>query len=252
MACSYSASATSTSPGCAARPGRVRLRPAWPGSRLRRWGARGGRRRRSGSPRAPEPSGARPADGAWSRVRPLLSDATPQYLGFTSVEYFLFDSGTRHRATAEAVGAGSLFALAPGKGFLAYRERNGTLHTYVQLTVAQGWLADIDAADGASVSARVAAEFDGWAPELTALITNSDTAPVARRLYTLPVSEAELVAALAEGRTPLALRPHRTVPSGSESSSNCGSESHGGPFLDGIPVRARLVVCSRPAVPIPR
>jgi 2-polyprenyl-6-methoxyphenol hydroxylase-like FAD-dependent oxidoreductase len=126
------------------------------------------------------------ADGAWSRVRPLLSDVTPQYLGFTSVEYFLFDSGARHRAAAEAVGAGSLFALAPGKGFLAYREGDGTLHTYVQLKVAEDWLADTGAADGASASARVAAEFDGWAPELTALITDSDTAPVVRRLYTLP------------------------------------------------------------------
>ncbi len=127
------------------------------------------------------------ADGAWSRIRPVLSDATPAYVGVTSVEYFLFDGDTRHRATAEAVGAGSLFALAPGKGFLAYRERGGTLHTYVQLKAPQDWLADADVADGASVSARVAAEFDGWAPELTALITDSDTAPVVRPLYTLPV-----------------------------------------------------------------
>jgi 2-polyprenyl-6-methoxyphenol hydroxylase-like FAD-dependent oxidoreductase len=126
------------------------------------------------------------ADGAWSRIRPLLSGATPQYIGFTSVEYFMFDADTRHRATAEAVGAGSLFALAPGNGFLVYRERGGTLHTYVQLKVQQGWLADTDAADGASVSARVAAEFDAWAPELTALITHSDTAPVVRPLYALP------------------------------------------------------------------
>src|SRR5580704_9936529 len=51
------------------------------------------------------------ADGAWSRVRPVLSDATPEYIGVTSVEYFLFDGDTRHHATAEAVGAGSLFAL---------------------------------------------------------------------------------------------------------------------------------------------
>ena len=123
------------------------------------------------------------ADGAWSRIRPLLSAATPQYTGFTSVEYFLFDSDTRHRATAEAAGAGSMFALAPGKGFLVYREAGGTLHTYVQLKAPQDWLAD---ADGASVSARVVAEFDGWAPELTALITDSDTAPVVRPLYALP------------------------------------------------------------------
>ena len=126
------------------------------------------------------------ADGAWSRIRPLLSDATPQYVGVTSVEYFLSGGHTRHRATAEAVGAGSLFALAPGKGFLAYRERGGTLHTYVQLKAPQDWLADADVADGASVSARVVAEFDGWAPGLTALITDSDTAPVVRPLYTLP------------------------------------------------------------------
>jgi len=127
------------------------------------------------------------ADGAWSRIRPLLSDATPEYVGVTSVEYFLFDGDTRHRATAEAVGAGSLFALAPGKGFLAYRERGGTPHTYVQLKVPQDWLADTDVADGASVSARVVAEFGGWAPGLTALITDSDTALVMRPLYALPV-----------------------------------------------------------------
>ena len=85
------------------------------------------------------------ADGAWSRVRPLLSGATPRYIGFTSVETFLFDADTRHRATAEAVGAGSMFALAPGKGFLAYRERGGTLHAYAQLKKPQDWLADADA-----------------------------------------------------------------------------------------------------------
>src|ERR1700683_1137035 len=39
------------------------------------------------------------ADGGWSRIRPLLSGATPQYIGFTSVEYFMFDADTRHRAT---------------------------------------------------------------------------------------------------------------------------------------------------------
>lgn len=127
------------------------------------------------------------ADGAWSRVRPLLSNATPRYIGFTSVETFLLDSENRHRETAEAVGAGSLFALAPGKGFLAHRERGGTLHTYVQLRQPLDWFADTDVHDGGSVSARVAAEFNGWAPALTALITDSDTAPVTRPLHTLPV-----------------------------------------------------------------
>jgi 2-polyprenyl-6-methoxyphenol hydroxylase-like FAD-dependent oxidoreductase len=125
------------------------------------------------------------ADGAWSRVRPLLSDATPEYVGFSVVETFLFDGDTRHPATAAAVGAGSMFALAPGKGFLAHREAGGTLHSYAQLRKPRDWLADTDVA---TLTARILAEFDGWAPELTALITGSDTPPVLRRLHTLPAT----------------------------------------------------------------
>ncbi|MGQ4363406.1 FAD-dependent oxidoreductase [Streptomyces sp. SAS_272] len=126
------------------------------------------------------------ADGAWSRVRPLLSNATPQYFGVCSVETFLFDAGARHPASAEAVGAGSLFALAPGRGLLAHRESGGTLHTYAQLKKPQDWLADLDATDVAALTARVAKEFDGWAGELTALISDSDTPPVLRPIFTLP------------------------------------------------------------------
>jgi 2-polyprenyl-6-methoxyphenol hydroxylase-like FAD-dependent oxidoreductase len=126
------------------------------------------------------------ADGAWSRVRPLLSGAVPAYIGVSVVETFLFDADARHPGAAKAVGAGSLFALAPGKGFLAHRESGGTLHAYAQLLKPEDWLADIDLTDAATLSARVTDEFDGWAPGLTALITDSDTPPILRRLFTLP------------------------------------------------------------------
>ncbi|MET8136848.1 NAD(P)/FAD-dependent oxidoreductase [Streptomyces sp. NPDC005251] len=127
------------------------------------------------------------ADGAWSRVRPLLSDATPEYIGRSFVETYLFDSDTRHPACAKAVGGGSLFALAPGKGIQAHRESGGTLHTYVALSKPQDWFAAIDFTDPAAAAARIAQEFDGWAPELTSLITDADTAPVLRTLSGLPV-----------------------------------------------------------------
>ncbi|MFF8022855.1 FAD-dependent oxidoreductase [Streptomyces sp. NPDC007896] len=127
------------------------------------------------------------ADGAWSRIRPLLSDATPEYTGRSFIETYLFDSDTRHPATAKAVGGGSLFALAPGKGIQAHRESGGTLHTYVALTEPQDWFAAIDFTDAPAATARIAQEFSGWAPELTALITDSDTAPILRSLHALPV-----------------------------------------------------------------
>ncbi|MFI6338707.1 FAD-dependent oxidoreductase [Streptomyces sp. NPDC050535] len=126
------------------------------------------------------------ADGAWSRVRPLLSDATPEYVGTSFVETYLFDADTRHAATAKAVGGGAMFALAPGKGIQAHRESGGTLHTYVALRKPQDWFAGIDFTDSVAAAARIAQEFDGWAPELTALITDGETAPVLRPLNTLP------------------------------------------------------------------
>ncbi|MEU1478227.1 NAD(P)/FAD-dependent oxidoreductase [Streptomyces sp. NPDC005760] len=127
------------------------------------------------------------ADGAWSRVRPLLSPATPEYTGMSCVEVYLHDSDTRHPASAKVVGGGALFVLAPGKGFVTHRERGGNLHTYVILTRPQDWFADIDFSDSAAAIARIAREFEGWAPELTGLITDTDTAPVLRPIAALPV-----------------------------------------------------------------
>jgi 2-polyprenyl-6-methoxyphenol hydroxylase-like FAD-dependent oxidoreductase len=73
------------------------------------------------------------ADGAWSKVRPLLSSATPDYIGTTFVETYLLDVDTRHPATAAAAGSGALFALDPGQGIFAHREAGGILHAYVAL-----------------------------------------------------------------------------------------------------------------------
>jgi len=126
------------------------------------------------------------ADGAWSRIRPLLSDAEPEYVGTTFIDTYLYDADERHAATAKAVGAGAMSALTPGKGIIAHREAGNILHTYVMLSRPAEWIAAIDFTDAAAATARVAAEFDGWAPELTALITDGETAPVARTIHTLP------------------------------------------------------------------
>ena len=128
------------------------------------------------------------ADGAWSRVRPLLVDAVPAYAGTSFVETFLFDVDNRHPATATAVGAGMV--LVPGAGgrqLTAHRETGGTVHAYIELTEPLDWFAAIDFTDPAAAAARVAREFAGWAPELTALITASDTAPLHRPHYALPI-----------------------------------------------------------------
>ena len=128
------------------------------------------------------------ADGAWSHVRPLVSDAVPAYAGISFLETYLHDADTRHPEGARAVGGGALFALAPGRAILAHRESDATLHTYVALAEPQDWLDGIDLSDPVAATKRIATEeFDGWAPELTALLTDSDTTPVPRPIHALPI-----------------------------------------------------------------
>lgn len=128
------------------------------------------------------------ADGAWSRVRPLLSDVKPAYAGLSFIETFLFDANRRHPASAEVIGDGTLMAVVPNKGILAHRHANGTLQTYVALNRPEAWFDRLDLSDPMTAMALLAKEFDGWAPALTALITDSDTAPVLRPIHALPVA----------------------------------------------------------------
>ncbi|MFM0161776.1 FAD-dependent oxidoreductase [Paraburkholderia sediminicola] len=151
------------------------------------------------------------ADGAWSRVRPLLSETKPAYVGTSFIETYLFDSDTRHKASAAAVGDGALFALAPGKGIAAHREPNGVLHTYVELNKPKDWIDSLDFSDPVTALTRVAEEFDGWAPELTALITDGETAPVPRPIHALPVEHRW---ARVPGVTLLGDAAHLMTPSG--------------------------------------
>ncbi|WP_457031894.1 FAD-dependent oxidoreductase [Kitasatospora sp. P5_F3] len=127
------------------------------------------------------------ADGAWSKVRPLLSDAQPAYTGVTMVELDLPDADARHPAQAAVVGGGMLFALGGGKGFLAHREADGSLHVYASLKVPVAWPDAVDFADTDAAKAALLAEFADWDDSLRALITEADGPLTPRAIHALPV-----------------------------------------------------------------
>ncbi len=151
------------------------------------------------------------ADGAWSKVRPLLSDAKPAYVGISFIETTLLDADLRHPASAQAVGGGAMFATTPGKGIVAHREPGGALHTYVQLNKPRDWIDGIDFSDPVIARARVAEEFDGWAPELVALIADGETDPIPRPIHALPAHHRW---ARVPGVTLLGDAAHLMAPSG--------------------------------------
>ncbi|MFG2501250.1 FAD-dependent oxidoreductase [Streptomyces sp. NPDC048441] len=147
------------------------------------------------------------ADGAWSRIRPLVSDATPGYSGLSFVEADLLDADVRHPDSAAVVGGGMLFALGKGKGFLAHRESDGSLHVYTALKVPEDWIDSIDftgengengenvegvqgaegVKDAAVAKASVLEHFADWDKSLQALIADADGVLIPRRIHTLPI-----------------------------------------------------------------
>ncbi|ARF81747.1 FAD-dependent oxidoreductase [Kitasatospora aureofaciens] len=126
------------------------------------------------------------ADGAWSRIRPLVSDATPVYTGISFVETDLFDADTRHPRSAAVIGGGFFIALGGKHGVLAHRESDGSLHVYTALKVDEGWLDTVDFTDHAAAKAAVLAHFEGWAEDLRALVADAETI-TPRRIHALPV-----------------------------------------------------------------
>jgi len=127
------------------------------------------------------------ADGAWSRVRSLVSDATPGYSGISFLTTHLRDTDTRHPDAAEVVGQGVMFALSEGKGIIAHREPHSIIEVYVALTAGADWVDCLDLADHNETKKVLLREFEGWGDPLRALIAEADDVFVPRPIYALPV-----------------------------------------------------------------
>jgi 2-polyprenyl-6-methoxyphenol hydroxylase-like FAD-dependent oxidoreductase len=103
------------------------------------------------------------------------------------VEFAIPDADRRHPGSAEVVGGGMLFALGAGQGFLAHREPDGSLHIYAALTTPAEWISTVDFTDPARAKAGLLAIYEGWAPELRALITDAEGPLIPRTINALPV-----------------------------------------------------------------
>lgn len=130
------------------------------------------------------------ADGAWSKVRRLLSEATPRYTGVTFVETGLNEADTRHSRLAALTGNGTMMALDNNQGFVAQRNSGGHIRVYVGMRTDEDWhqQAGLDLTDNAAVSNALLERFADWSPDLLGFITDTDTGYTNRPLFALPIN----------------------------------------------------------------
>ncbi|KOT98759.1 FAD-dependent oxidoreductase [Streptomyces rimosus subsp. pseudoverticillatus] len=129
------------------------------------------------------------ADGAWSRVRPAVSEAFPEYTGVTLIETGFDDSDVRHPELARLVGPGTLVAESGSTMLFAQRNSNGHIRTYVAFRTPQDWhtTAGVDLNDRAAMRAYLSKRLDGWAEGLRYALLDGDHDFVNRPLFALPV-----------------------------------------------------------------
>ncbi|KOV66234.1 FAD-dependent oxidoreductase [Streptomyces sp. MMG1121] len=129
------------------------------------------------------------ADGAWSKVRPLLTEAVPQYLGVCFLDVRFDDVGTRHPGIAALVGDGHLFANDnDGRAVIVQRNSNDVVRGYIAFRAQAEWHTEaaVDPADRDAVRAFLLREFSGWSTAMRPLLTDNDGDYVPRSFRALP------------------------------------------------------------------
>jgi len=129
------------------------------------------------------------ADGAFSRVRPALSAATPLYTGNTFLEAHFDDVEHRHPEIAELVGNGNFHAGDGKRALFGQRSSGGHIRVYVMQHVPADWIAaaGLRIDDTEALRSRLDRAYATWSPRMRRLFLDNDGPYFDRPLYALPV-----------------------------------------------------------------
>ncbi|KAJ6462008.1 FAD/NAD-P-binding domain-containing protein [Mycena vitilis] len=128
------------------------------------------------------------ADGAWSKVRPLVSSEKPSFSGITGAEISITSSALvasdELRDIDKKIGNGTAFGLHKGSALITQRGSEGRIRTYAWFHAEESFTLPTDAA---AARAILLSRYEGWAPWFRQLISECDgDAIYLRPLHTLP------------------------------------------------------------------
>jgi 2-polyprenyl-6-methoxyphenol hydroxylase-like FAD-dependent oxidoreductase len=129
------------------------------------------------------------ADGAFSRVRPAVSPATPEHSGVSFLEAWFDDVDNRHPEIAELVGQGGAHAADGERAMFAQRNGGDHIRVYLIQRVPADWLraSGLTPQDTAGIRSLLLERYAHWSPAMLRMITDNDGPYVDRPIFALPV-----------------------------------------------------------------
>ena len=131
------------------------------------------------------------ADGARSRVRPLLTDAEPLHTGVNSLDCGGIPDADRTRPDLAAlVGRGNYWGIGEGQVVSAQRNGDGSVRVGISLRSSEDWFRTcglpFDVPEGARAGLRRLLESHGWEESFTSLVEACEGPVVPRPVSALP------------------------------------------------------------------
>ena len=145
------------------------------------------------------------ADGAWSRVRAMLTTEKPRYAGIQNITLNIRHITANHPHLAKLIGTGTFTCLADYHGVFSQRSVDDSTRIYVMLSTANEHFAATHAFDGKDpaqakdILLSDALPFGDWGANIRELIAvacddeaalNPDAPIDIKPLYTLPVGHS--------------------------------------------------------------
>ena len=129
------------------------------------------------------------ADGAWSRVRPLVSTAQPYYSGIAGHSLSIPSAASTDPELSDLVNRGSLFSWSDGKSIMAQQMGDGSINVATWSVRPRDWQKECgyDVHDAEAVKAGFRREFEGWDERLVRFTQVAEDRVVPRDLYMLPI-----------------------------------------------------------------
>jgi 2-polyprenyl-6-methoxyphenol hydroxylase-like FAD-dependent oxidoreductase len=127
-------------------------------------------------------------DGAWSKVRKLLTDAKPRYSGISMMEVNCNDMDS-NPWLLNYVGAGSMFSFGEGRAVMAQRQSDSRLRTYACIRCPEDFLetCGIDWKDQDTARTQFMERyFSDIGADLKRVVLSCKDDTISRPLYELP------------------------------------------------------------------